>query len=171
MEEYNVSLAELLMPAADISEQISLVGTEASGNRIRVKFNTASLLNNLCKTHLVVIFNLLKGFKHLLIILVITKLKQLITLGDKLKANPNMEFEPRTYIFASKAAPGYFMAKKTIELIDALSKLIFFFNLNRLCMPDIVCIIHYGTVCTENTCTAVLHSEHLMVQMLKLPRL
>jgi starch phosphorylase len=41
-----------------------------------------------------------------------------------LKANPNMEFEPRTYIFASKAAPGYFMAKKTIELIDALSKLI-----------------------------------------------
>lgn len=41
-----------------------------------------------------------------------------------LKANPNMDFVPRTYIFASKAAPGYFMAKKTIELIDSLSKLI-----------------------------------------------
>ncbi len=41
-----------------------------------------------------------------------------------LKENPNMDFEPKTYIFASKAAPGYFMAKKTIELIDALSKLI-----------------------------------------------
>ena len=41
-----------------------------------------------------------------------------------LKANPNMDFEPKTYIFASKAAPGYYMAKKTIELIDALSKLI-----------------------------------------------
>lgn len=41
-----------------------------------------------------------------------------------LKANPNADFEPRTYIFASKAAPGYFMAKKTIELIDALSKVI-----------------------------------------------
>lgn len=41
-----------------------------------------------------------------------------------LKANPNMEFAPRTYIFASKAAPGYFMAKKIIELIDALSKVI-----------------------------------------------
>lgn len=39
-----------------------------------------------------------------------------------LKANPNMDFEPRTYIFASKAAPGYFMAKKIIELIDALAK-------------------------------------------------
>lgn len=41
-----------------------------------------------------------------------------------LKANPNIDFVPRTYIFASKAAPGYFMAKKTIELIDALSKVI-----------------------------------------------
>lgn len=41
-----------------------------------------------------------------------------------LKANPDMDFVPRTYIFASKAAPGYFMAKKIIELIDALSKVI-----------------------------------------------
>lgn len=41
-----------------------------------------------------------------------------------LKANPNMDYEPRTYIFASKAAPGYFMAKKIIELIDALSKVV-----------------------------------------------
>lgn len=41
-----------------------------------------------------------------------------------LKANPDIDFVPRTYIFASKAAPGYFMAKKTIELIDALSKVI-----------------------------------------------
>ncbi len=41
-----------------------------------------------------------------------------------LKANPDMDFVPKTYIFASKAAPGYFMAKKTIELIDSLSKLI-----------------------------------------------
>ncbi len=41
-----------------------------------------------------------------------------------LKENPNADYYPKTYIFASKAAPGYFMAKKLIELIDALSKLI-----------------------------------------------
>jgi starch phosphorylase len=41
-----------------------------------------------------------------------------------LKENPNADYYPKTYIFASKAAPGYFMAKKIIELIDALSKVI-----------------------------------------------
>lgn len=41
-----------------------------------------------------------------------------------LKENPNADYYPKTYIFASKAAPGYFMAKKLIELIDALSKVI-----------------------------------------------
>lgn len=41
-----------------------------------------------------------------------------------LKKDPNADFVPRTYIFASKAAPGYYMAKKTIELIDAVSNVI-----------------------------------------------
>ena len=41
-----------------------------------------------------------------------------------LKENPNADYYPKTYIFASKAAPGYFMAKKLIQLIDALSKVI-----------------------------------------------
>lgn len=41
-----------------------------------------------------------------------------------LKENPNVDYYPKTYIFASKAAPGYFMAKKLIQLIDALSKVI-----------------------------------------------
>ena len=56
-------------------------------NRIRIKLNAVSLLNNLCKTQLVVIFNLLKRIKHLLIILVVTQLKKLVTLGDE--AIPN----------------------------------------------------------------------------------
>lgn len=34
-----------------------------------------------------------------------------------LKANPDADFQPKTYIFASKAAPGYYMAKQIIKLI------------------------------------------------------
>ncbi|HRN01000.1 MAG TPA: glycogen/starch/alpha-glucan phosphorylase [Gemmiger formicilis] len=35
-----------------------------------------------------------------------------------LKNNPNAEFTPKTYIFGAKAAPGYYMAKQMIRMID-----------------------------------------------------
>ena len=41
-----------------------------------------------------------------------------------LKANPNADFTPKTYIFGAKAAPGYYMAKQMIRLICKLGKLI-----------------------------------------------
>ena len=41
-----------------------------------------------------------------------------------LKSNPNAEFTPKTYIFGSKAAPGYYMAKQMIRMICKLGKLI-----------------------------------------------
>ena len=40
----------------------------------------------------------------------------------KLKANPNMPFTPKTYIFGAKAAPGYHLAKKIIRMILMLAK-------------------------------------------------
>ena len=42
----------------------------------------------------------------------------------EIKANPNGDFTPHTYIFGAKAASGYFMAKKIIEFICALADLI-----------------------------------------------
>ncbi|MCR5479168.1 MAG: glycogen/starch/alpha-glucan phosphorylase [Ruminococcus sp.] len=39
-----------------------------------------------------------------------------------LKANPNADFVPKTYIFAAKAAPGYYMAKQIIKLIWNISE-------------------------------------------------
>ena len=41
-----------------------------------------------------------------------------------LKANPNADFIPKTYIFGAKAAPGYYMAKQMIRMICKLGKMI-----------------------------------------------
>ncbi len=49
---------------------------------------------------------------------------QIISRYLAIKDNPNGDFEPHTYIFAAKAAPGYFMAKKIICFICALADLI-----------------------------------------------
>ncbi len=41
-----------------------------------------------------------------------------------LKANPNMDFTPKTYIFGAKAAPGYMLAKHIIHMIYCLSQVV-----------------------------------------------
>ena len=42
----------------------------------------------------------------------------------ELKSNPSARFVPRTYFFAAKAAPGYFLAKLVIKLINDVAGVI-----------------------------------------------
>jgi glycogen phosphorylase len=46
----------------------------------------------------------------------------IITLYHRLKQNPDLQIPPRAFIFGGKAAPGYFMAKHIIKLINAVAE-------------------------------------------------
>ncbi|WP_410207786.1 glycogen/starch/alpha-glucan phosphorylase [Fusobacterium sp.] len=48
----------------------------------------------------------------------------IMDLYNRLKENPNMSFTPVTYIFGAKAAPGYFVAKGIIRLINEVAQMI-----------------------------------------------
>jgi starch phosphorylase len=47
-----------------------------------------------------------------------------ITLYNRIKANPSLDIVPRTIIFGGKAAPGYFMAKMAIKLINSVADVV-----------------------------------------------
>jgi starch phosphorylase len=48
----------------------------------------------------------------------------LITLYNRMKSNPKVDVTPRTVIFGGKAAPGYFMAKLIIKLINSVAEVV-----------------------------------------------
>jgi starch phosphorylase len=48
----------------------------------------------------------------------------IITLYLRLRRDPPADVPPRTFIFGGKAAPGYFMAKRIIKLINAIGKMV-----------------------------------------------
>ena len=47
---------------------------------------------------------------------------RVLDLYNRLRENPDMEMVPRTVIFAGKAAPGYHIAKLTIQLINCIAE-------------------------------------------------
>ncbi|MBN1117423.1 MAG: glycogen/starch/alpha-glucan phosphorylase [Bacteroidales bacterium] len=48
----------------------------------------------------------------------------IISLYSKLKENPNLKIPPRVFLFGGKAAPGYFIAKRIIKLINSVGQVV-----------------------------------------------
>lgn len=48
----------------------------------------------------------------------------IITLYNRIKRDPDIDIVPRTFIFGAKAAPGYYMAKLIIKLINAVGSVV-----------------------------------------------
>jgi starch phosphorylase len=52
------------------------------------------------------------------------KVLHIITLYNRIKENPDIELVPRTFFFGGKAAPGYYMAKLIIKLINSVGDIV-----------------------------------------------
>ncbi|RJR48840.1 MAG: glycogen/starch/alpha-glucan phosphorylase, partial [Desulfobacteraceae bacterium] len=48
----------------------------------------------------------------------------IISLYNRIKEDPACDIHPRTFIFGGKAAPGYFMAKRIIKLINSVAEVV-----------------------------------------------
>ncbi|EAZ92450.1 glycogen/starch/alpha-glucan phosphorylase [Crocosphaera chwakensis] len=49
---------------------------------------------------------------------------EIITLYNRMKHQPDGDYVPRTFLFGGKAAPGYFMAKLVIKLVNAVAEVV-----------------------------------------------
>jgi glycogen phosphorylase len=48
----------------------------------------------------------------------------IITMYNRIKANPDMDITPRTFLFGGKAAPSYYIAKLIVKLINSIADVV-----------------------------------------------
>jgi starch phosphorylase len=85
---------------------------------------------------------------------------RIMELYSRLKDNPHLDILPRTFIFAGKAAPGYYLAKKVIQLISTLATQI---NTDKSIQDKlkIVFLENYGVSLAEKIIPAADVSEQI----------
>ena len=84
----------------------------------------------------------------------------IVHLYNQLRDNPNMEFTPQTFLFGAKAAPGYHVAKRIIQLINSLAAQI---NADPICKDklQVVFLENYRVSLAEKLMPASELSEQI----------
>lgn len=79
---------------------------------IKAKYNVVVDVNSIFDSHI----KRIHAYKRQCL-----NVMHIMHLYNRLREDPHLDIPPRTFIFAGKAAPGYYKAKKTIKLISALA--------------------------------------------------